>query len=70
MSSKKKIKENNKKQIIELVFPENLLKSLNKIYEKQNSELMNVISKEKDIPIDVLLQFVYEQSTRIIKPES
>ena len=70
MSSKKKIKENNKKKIIELVFPENLLKSLNKIYEKQNQELMNAISKEKEISIDVLLQFVYEQPTRIIKPES
>jgi len=70
MSSKKKIKENNKKKIIELVFPENLLKSLNKMYEKQNKELMNAVAKEKNISIDDLLQFVYEEPTRIIKPES
>ena len=70
MSSKRKIKDNNKEKIIELVFPENLLKSLNKIYEKQNQELMNAVSKEKNISTDVLLQFVYNQSTRIIKPTS
>ena len=70
MSTKKKIKENSKKQIIELVFPENLLKSLTNMYEKQNQELMNAISKEKNIPVDALLQFLYDQPTRIIKPES
>ena len=46
------------------------LKSLNKMYEKQNQELMNAIAKEKNISADILLQFVYEQPTRIIKPES
>ncbi len=69
MSSKRKNKD-NKEKIIELVFPENLLKSLNKIYEKQNQELMNAISKEKEISVDILLQFVYNQPTRIIKPAS
>jgi Rod binding domain-containing protein len=70
MSSKKKIKQNDKKKVIEIIFPENLLKSMNKIYEKQNQELMNAISQEKTIPINDLLKFMYDQQTIIINPES
>ena len=70
MSSKKKIKQNDKKKVIEIVFPENLLKSMNKIYEKQNQELMNAISQEKTIPINDLLKFMYDQQTIIINTES
>jgi hypothetical protein len=70
MSSKKKIKQNDKKKVIEIIFPENLLKSMNKIYEKQNQELMNAISQEKTIPINDLLKFMYDQQTIIITPES
>ena len=64
--SKEKVKEykkSEKEKTIELVFPENLLKSLNKMYEKQNEELMKVVSAEKNIPLSDILKFVYQQET-------
>jgi hypothetical protein len=63
MSSRK-----SKSKEIELVFPENLLKSLNKIYDKQNQELMKAIAEEKNIPITELLKFIYKQDTVDIFP--
>ncbi len=48
---------------ITLVFPEKLLKSLNKIQRKQNYELMKVLSHEKAIPIKALMDFLDDQST-------
>jgi hypothetical protein len=70
MSSKKSSKEkkNNKFQV-ELVFHENLLKSLNQIYEKQNLELMKAVSEEKAIPLNDLLKFSYDQLTVTIPLE-
>jgi hypothetical protein len=55
------------KKKIQLVFPENLLKSLNKIQYKQNYELLKVISDEKLIPLQVLSDFLDDQPTKIIK---
>jgi hypothetical protein len=57
----------NKKEVINLVFNDNLLKSLNKIYYKQNHELMKILANEKAIPLDVLLKFVDDQDTYTIK---
>ncbi len=64
MSSKNKKKE---KPIIKLVFGENLLESLNKIHEKQNQELMKIISQEYAIPLNVLLSFMYDQPMQDIE---
>lgn len=61
--------KNNKKKVVKLVFQENLLKSLNHIYEKQNLEIMKAISSEKTIPLSDLLKFGYDQPTIIIPPE-
>jgi hypothetical protein len=52
---------------IQLVFPENLLKSLNKIQYKQNYELLKVVSEEKLIPITVLSDFLDDQPKKFIK---
>ena len=52
---------------IQLVFPENLLKSLDKIQYKQNYELMKVISEEKLIPLSALSDFLDDQRKKIIK---
>ncbi len=52
---------------IQLVFPENLLKSLNKIQYKQNYELLKVVSEEKLIPLSVLSDFLDDQPKKIIK---
>ena len=52
---------------IQLVFPENLLKSLNKIQYKQNYELINLISQGKLIHLDALTDFLDDQPTKIIK---
>jgi len=57
----------NNKTIIKLVFNDNLLKSLNKIYNKQNHELMKILANEKAIPLNVLLKFVEDQDTYTIK---
>ncbi len=64
MSSKNKKKE---KPIIKLVFGENLIESLNKIHEKQNQELMKIISQEYTIPLNVLLSFMYDQPMQDIE---
>ena len=66
-----KSKDNKKGKIntINLVFPENLIKSLNKMYEKQNQELMKAISDEKTIQLQDLLKFIYDQSAVIIPRE-
>lgn len=65
MSSKAKAKVKDK-NTIKLIFPENLVKSLNMMYEKQNQELMKVVSDEKNIPIEDLLKFIYDQKKVII----
>ena len=52
---------------IQLVFPENLLKSLNKIQYKQNYELLKVVSEEKLIPLSVLSDFLDDQPKKFIK---
>ncbi len=52
---------------IQLIFPENLLKSLNKIQYKQNYELLKVVSEEKLIPLSVLSDFLDDQPKKIIK---
>ena len=52
---------------IQLVFPENLLKSLNKIQYKQNYELLKVVSEEKLIPLTVLSDFLDDQPKKFIK---
>jgi hypothetical protein len=64
--SKAKTKPKEKNNTIKLVFPENLIKSLNKMYEKQNQELMKAVSEEKTIPIEDLLKFIYDQKKVII----
>ena len=64
--SKAKTKSKEKNNTIKLVFPENLIKSLNKMYEKQNQELMKAVSDEKTIPIEDLLKFIYDQKKVII----
>ena len=52
---------------IQLVFPENLLKSLNKIQYKQNYELLKVVSEEKLIPLSVLSDFLDDHPKKFIK---
>ena len=64
--SKAKTKSKEKNNTIKLVFPENLIKSLNKMYEKQNQELMKAVSDDKKIPIEELLNFIYDQNNVII----
>lgn len=68
-SSKNKGQPKPKQNVIKLTFPENLLKSLNIMYEKQNQELMKVISEEKIISLSDLLKFTYDQKTVTILPE-
>ena len=64
--TKEKEKEKEKEKIIKLVFPENLLKSLNKMQKKQNNELMKVISEDKSLPIKTLISFLDDRLTEII----
>ncbi len=67
-SKSKKIEyDENGVPIIKLIFQENLLKSLNKIYERQNHELLKIISIEKTIPINDLMNFMDDQSSIFIK---
>jgi hypothetical protein len=66
MSNHHKSKDKTK-PIIKLVFGENLIESLNKIHEKQNQELMKIISQEYAIPLNVLLSFMYDQSIQDIE---
>ncbi len=54
-------------QKIQIVFPENLLKSLNKIQYKQNYELLKVISQDKLISLSDLSDFLDDQPTKVIK---
>ncbi len=65
-SNLKRSKSKDKDTTIKLIFPENLIKSLNKMYEKQNQELMKAVSVDKTIPIQDLLKFIYDQSNVII----
>ncbi len=65
--SKKIDYDENGNPIIKLIFQENLLKSLNKIYERQNHELLKIISIDKTIPINDLLNFMDDQSSIFIK---
>ncbi len=60
-------KKNKEKPIIKLVFGEKLIESLNKIHEKQNQELMKIISQEYAIPLNVLLSFMYDQPIQDIE---
>ena len=53
--------------IIKLIFQENLLKSLNKIYEKQNHELLKIISLDKTIPMNDLMNFMDDQPCITVK---
>ena len=64
--TKEKEKEKEKEKIIKLVFPENLLKSHNKMQKKQNNELMKVISEDKSLPIKTLISFLDDRLTEII----
>ena len=66
IKKKLKVKPKEKQQVIKLVFPENLLKSLNKIQKKQNNELMKVISEDKSIPLKTLLIFQEDRLTETI----
>jgi hypothetical protein len=59
--------DKKKSQTIKLVFNDSLLKSLNKIYYKQNHELMKIVSQEKAIPLETLLKFLDDQKTYTIK---
>jgi hypothetical protein len=69
MSESEKIiikKRREKQKVIKLVFPENLLKSLNKMQKKQNNELMKVISLDKSIPLKTLTIFLDDRLTETI----
>ena len=66
IKKKLKVKPKEKQQVIKLVFPENLLKSLNKIQKKQNNELMKIISEDKSIPLKTLLIFQEDRLTETI----
>ena len=66
IKKKSKSKAKVKEQVIKLVFPENLLKSLNKIQKKQNNELMKIISEDKSIPLKTLLIFQEDRLTETI----
>ena len=70
IKKKSKSKAKVKEQVIKLVFPENLLKSLNKIQKKQNNELMKVISEDKSIPLKTLLIFQEDRLTETINVNS
>ncbi len=59
--------DKKKTKTIKLVFNDSLLKSLNKIYYKQNHELMKIVSQEKAIPLETLLKFLDDQKTYTIK---
>ena len=50
-----------KPKVIELAFHENLIKSMNQMYEKQNLELLTAISDEKAIPLTDFLKFIYDE---------
>ena len=63
-SVKSKAKE--KEKVVKLVFPENLLKSLNKMQKKQNNELIKVISEDKSLPIKTLSSFLDDRLTETI----
>jgi hypothetical protein len=65
--SKKLDYDENGNPIIKLILQENLLKSLNKIYERQNHELFKIISIDKTVPINDLLNFMDDQSSVFIK---
>jgi hypothetical protein len=66
MSAKnKKTVENT--QVIKLVLNENLLKSLIKINDKQNHELMKIVSLEKAIPLNSLDDFLDDQEKYSVK---
>ena len=69
MSDSEKIiikKRREKQKVVKLVFPENLLKSLNKMQKKQNNELMKVISLDKSIPLKTLSIFLDDRLTETI----
>jgi hypothetical protein len=70
IKKKLKVKPKEKQQVIKLVFPENLLKSLNKIQKKQNNELMKIISEDKSIPLKTLLIFQEDRLTETINVNS
>lgn len=63
---KKKYKAKEKEKVIKLVFPENLLKSLNKMQKKQNNELIKVISEDKSLPLKTLSSFLDDRLTETI----
>ena len=63
---KKKSKSKEKEKVIKLVFPENLLKSLNKMQKKQNNELIKVISEDKSLPLKTLSSFLDDRLTETI----
>lgn len=63
---KKKSKAKEKEKVIKLVFPENLLKSLNKMQKKQNNELIKVISVDKSLPLKTLSSFLDDRLTETI----
>lgn len=63
---KKKSKAKEKEKVIKLVFPENLLKSLNKMQKKQNNELIKVISEDKSLPLKTLSSFLDDRLTETI----
>jgi len=70
IKKKSKVKPKAKQQVIKLVFPENLLKSLNKIQKKQNNELMKIISEDKSIPLKTLIIFQEDRLTETINVNS
>jgi hypothetical protein len=57
------VSNSSNKAVINLVFQENLLKSLNKIYEKQNYELLKIVSNDKIIPFNELIKFMHDEET-------
>ena len=63
---KKKSKAKEKEKVIKLIFPENLLKSLNKMQKKQNNELIKVISEDKSLPLKTLSSFLDDRLTETI----
>lgn len=63
---KKSVKSKEKEKVVKLVFPENLLKSLNKMQKKQNNELIKVISEDKSLPLKTLSSFLDDRLTETI----
>ncbi len=61
-----KKKSKAKEKVIKLIFPENLLKSLNKMQKKQNNELIKVISEDKSLPLKTLSSFLDDRLTETI----